>query len=66
MTTPTQKTTITLDRIGTAAILAALRLLQSTPTVAPTINDIMTGGGSFPPLSLDQIDALCDDINTQG
>lgn len=47
----------------TAAILAGLRLLQATCQVPAGINAILTADGAFPPLSLDQIDDLCERIN---
>lgn len=49
-----------------SAILAGLRLLQSTPQVPPAINAILTNSGAVAPLSLDRIDALCDRLNTEG
>lgn len=44
-------------------ILAALRLWQATPDVSDEIQDIATNGGAHPPLSNDEIDLLCEQIN---
>lgn len=53
-----------LDRAELATILAALRLLQSMSQLPASLNEIMTDGGALAPLSLDQIDALCERLNT--
>lgn len=65
MSAPFATTTVTLDRAELGAILAALRLLQRTPQVSPEINMILTGCNEFEPLSIDQIDTLCERINTE-
>jgi hypothetical protein len=59
-------TTPPLDVAEVSAILAGLRLLQSTPQVSPAINAILTNGDEIVPLSLDQIDALCQRLNIYG
>ena len=46
-----------------AAILAGLRILQYTVAVPQEINEILTNGGTTDPLSLGEIDALCEQIN---
>ena len=55
-----------LDVAEMSAILAGLRLLQSSPQVSPAINAILTNGDETEPLSLDQIDALCERLNIEG
>lgn len=59
-------TSVTLDRMEMAAVLAGLRLLQSAQEVPAGINEVLTDCGEFAPLSLEQIDALCERINTEG
>ena len=59
-------TSVRLDRFDLAAVLAGLRLLQTTPQVSPEINAILTDCGEFVPPSLEEIDALCERINTEG
>lgn len=65
MSAPFATTTVTLDRAELGAILAALRLLQRTAQVSREINSILTGCNEFEPLSVDQIDTLCERINTK-
>lgn len=55
--------TVSFDLPEISAILAALRLLQCTGQVPAGINEILTAGGDIAPLSLDDIDALCERIN---
>ncbi len=54
---------VALDRAEVSAVLAALRLLQATGQVPQAINAILTDEGTHDPLSIDQIDALCERIN---
>lgn len=49
-----------------AAILGSLRLLQRSPTVPAEINAVLTSDGELVPLSLGQIDALCERLNIGG
>lgn len=55
--------TASFDLAEISAILAGLRLLQGSNRVPAPINEIMTNGGDINPLSLDEIDALCERIN---
>jgi len=45
-----------------AAILTGLRMLQEQ-TCPAHLEDIATDGGRFPPLTADEIDALCERLN---
>lgn len=58
--------TASFDLAEISAVLAGLRLLQSSAEVPASINEIMTSGGDIDPLSLDGIDALCERINGGG
>lgn len=53
-----------------ATILAALRFYQRDDVIAEhrdaAILDIATNGGSFPPLDEDEVDRLCEALNTTG
>ncbi len=66
MSAPNPAAGVTLDRAELAAVLAGLRLLQSSQAVPASITDIQTDGGEVEPLSLEQIDALCERINSEG
>lgn len=57
-------TSVSLDRFDASAVLAGLRLLGASEFLPAPIVDIMTDGGSHAPLSLVQIDELCERINT--
>ena len=57
---------VILTRAELAAVLAGLRLLQSSQAVPAGITDIQTDCGEIDPLSLEQIDALCERINSEG
>jgi hypothetical protein len=54
-----------LSQRETATILAALRNYQYDPPKNAWIADIASDGGSFDPLTLRDIDALCERINTE-
>lgn len=49
-----------------ATVLAALRLYQGAPGTIEKLYDIVTNGGTVDPLTADQIDELCMDINHSG
>lgn len=66
MSAPNPAAGVALDRAELAAVLAGLRLLQSSQAVPAGITDIQTDGGEVEPLSLEQIDALCERINSEG
>ena len=53
-----------VDRFELATILAALRLLQAAPALPPEIEEIATDAGDFERLDNEQIDDLCERINT--
>ena len=53
-----------VDRFELATILAALRLLQATPALPSEIEEIATDCGDFERLDNEQIDELCERINT--
>jgi len=44
-------------------ILAALRLWQQTPVASDDLYNIASCGGSHPPLTLSEIDDLCERLN---
>lgn len=51
-----------------AAVLAGLRLVQQRLRPVPggvNVDDILTGGGMFRPLSVEQINQLCEEINVR-
>jgi hypothetical protein len=55
----------------TATILAALRhfqrdLMREGDWIAHDILDIATSGGTLEPMTAEEIDALCEAINTSG
>lgn len=51
----------------TAAVLAGLRLLQcNLPSLTIGIQNIFDDGGTLSPLDEDEIDDLCERINTHG
>jgi len=64
MTAPLPFSPANLDRVELATILAALRLLQCMSQLPASLSEIMTDSGALAPLSLDQIDALCERLNT--
>ena len=47
----------------TAAILAGLRVLQGALPVLDTFESITTDGGTYPPLTDEYIDDLCERLN---
>ncbi len=53
-----------VDRYELATILAALRLLQATPALPAEVENIATECGDFERLDEEQIDDLCERINT--
>lgn len=58
---------ITIDNAQFDTILAALRFYQShggLDAVPDEIQDLATNGGAHNGLTLDAIDALCEQINT--
>lgn len=64
MSAPSAASSVTLDQAELSAILAGLRLLQRASRVSPEIDMILTGCNEFEALTLDQIDTLCERINT--
>lgn len=60
---PVGRATLSTEEI--AAILAGLRLLQSTPLskLPEAVRDVFTEGGAAEPLSNAEIDGLCEAIN---
>ncbi len=59
------ETTENLSRPAVGAVLAGLRFLQAANPPPPDINDTATDNGAFEPLSAQQIDDLCMQINQQ-
>lgn len=53
-----------VDRFELATILAGLRLLQAAPALPAEIEEIATEQGDFERMDDEQIDALCERINT--
>ncbi len=60
--TNSTEVSITLTRRQQSAVIAALRLMQAQP--GTPFSTIASNEGEFPPLSAEEIDALCEDINT--
>lgn len=53
-----------VDRFELASILAGQRLLKATPALPESIDEIATDCGDFERLDAEQIDDLCERINT--
>lgn len=58
-----------LDARELGAVLAGLRAIQTMQTMfnrglPPPLLDIMNDGGSFEPLTSEEIDTLCDRLNS--
>ena len=54
-----------MNEQATAIVLAALRLYQNAVTVPDDIEQIATDHGRFPLPTLEEIDALCERLNTE-
>ena len=58
------KNPVELEERETATILAALRVYQDTAFVSPAIMDIATSNGQFDMMQDDEIDQLCEYLNS--
>ncbi len=58
------KNPVELEERELATILAALRVYQDTAFVSPAIMDIATSNGQFDMMQYDEIDQLCEYLNS--